>query len=280
VAVVMQVAILGCGPAGLLAAHAVAEAGHEPIILSRKVKSPIFGAQYLHRHIRGLNLPAPEHQIDVIKAGCREGYAENVYGTPDAPVSWDKFDGGVVPGWNMQKAYDNLWGIYDGITHDVNLDAELLHQLSTNYPIIYSTIPADMICAKPDEHKFYSQGIYVVHGPGVHLIEGVNDGDIMYYNGYTPDGRYGNIAGFSWYRFSQINKYQSWEYRERPAGDQIGWDHLTLSEGRKPISTSCGCWPRMIKVGRFGAWDKQILTHHVYERVLGEVGELVHSAMH
>ena len=77
----MRVAVLGSGPAGLLAAHACVQQGVEPKIYSLKEKSLMFGAMYLHEPIPDLNDPdRPDHDIMIVKEGTREGYAKNVYG--------------------------------------------------------------------------------------------------------------------------------------------------------------------------------------------------------
>jgi hypothetical protein len=35
----------------------------------------------------------------------------------------------------------------------------------------------------------------------------------------------------------------------------------------KPISTTCDCWPEVTRLGRYGKWQKGILSHHVYSDV-------------
>jgi hypothetical protein len=104
------------------------------------------------------------------------------------------------------------------------------------------------------------------------MIPNVNDDDVMYYNGYTPDGRYGKI-GPPWYRYSQINGYRSWEYSKPP----MDIKPFQISEGYKPLWTNCNCYPKFIKLGRFGAWEKQILTHHVYGGTFSALQRMLRS---
>jgi len=50
----MRIAVLGCGPAGLMSAHAAmvaTESEADLAIFSTKRKSPLYGAQYLHQPI-------------------------------------------------------------------------------------------------------------------------------------------------------------------------------------------------------------------------------------
>ena len=97
-----------------------------------------------------------------------------------------------------------------------------------------------MICTRPDIHRFHFQDIWIER------MVGVGNRNIMHYNGWTPDGKYGE-KGPPWYRFSQIRGLRSWEYSEPIGGKDV-------VKGFKPIETGCDCWPKILKVGRFGAW--------------------------
>lgn len=292
-----QVAILGSGPAGLFAALAVEQAGHEPVIYARGEKSEMFGAMYLHRAIPGLgHSEIPDFEIDIIKTGNREGYAYNVYGDREAPCSWDQFSAGSTPAWDLRETYDALWDRYESDIRKMEIGPGQVGSICAHYPLVFSSIPAQSLCQRV-YHDFLSQKIWVIHGKGVHLIEGVNDNNIMYYNGTPWDGSFDvgeddpnwavldpgkHRVGHEWYRFSQINRYQAWEYSRKP--DWGEWlDHYEgnprrLSEGIKPISTNCDCfleWGMFIRIGRFGRWQKGVLTHHAYE----DVSRMVRNAL-
>jgi hypothetical protein len=258
----MNVAILGCGPSGLLAAHAAEQRGHEVVIISRKIKSEINGAMFLHLGIPGINEVAPDFMIQVIKNGVREGYAENVYNDPSHPVSWDKFEGGPFPAWDLRAVYDKLWEAWELKIIDREYSHSMLTSLLDGSYAVISTIPRTVTCLRP-AHRFTSQDIWIERLEGG-LIERVNDDNLMYYNGFTPDGKYGMI-GPPWYRYCQINGLRSWEYaKPRDPVSEIGG---RVIRGFKPIATTCDCWPQVMFAGRFGQWQKQILTHHVYEAV-------------
>src|SRR5262245_4664497 len=119
----MKVAIFGCGPSGLIAAHAAATLGHDVAIFSRKKFSKTFGAMYLHEPIHRVSPRDPEMEIRIIKFGSRQGYAANVYGDPNAEVSWDKFHNGSSPGWDLAEAYRKLWALYEGLIVDMDLSS-------------------------------------------------------------------------------------------------------------------------------------------------------------
>lgn len=256
----LRIAVLGCGPAGLMAAHAVKrQTGQMPLIYSRKVKSVMFGAMYLHKPIPGITpgINSPEFMVDVIKNGTRDGYAKLVYGDPNAPCSWDVIKPGRNPAWHLGAAYNKLWDLYaDDIIH-CNLHPIAVADILKENDIVFSTVPAKAICNDP-RHEFKGQKIWVDHrraDPNQITYE-----SIMVYNGYPPDGSVTGMIGYEWYRFSQICGYQAWEYTSVPA-----WARGSFSEGLKPIITDCDCWPNLIRLGRFGKWEKGVLTHHAFE---------------
>jgi hypothetical protein len=47
------------------------------------------------------------------------------------------------------------------------------------------------------------------------------------------------------------------------------------SEGKKLISNTCDCHPRIHRVGRWGQWQRGVLNHHPFEQtqaLLASVG--------
>jgi len=254
----VKVAILGCGPAGMIAAHSASTAGHDVAIFSRKRLSPMFGAMYLHAPIPGISPKQPEMVIEVLKTGTRQGYAEKVYGDPEAPVSWDKFDIGPTPGWNLKKAYHELWRRYQHLIWDMEFTPEMLADWVKEYGRVFSTIPATATCLNWN-HEFRKVTIDVVHGPTE------DPTNMMSYNGGMFHG------APPWYRYSRINKYESWEFGEGQIPLTIPTEilikNVRVSRGMKPISTDCDCHPGVVRLGRFGKWDKHAFTHHAYQEV-------------
>jgi len=254
----MRVAILGCGPAGLIAAHAAESLGHNVTIYSRKQKSWIFGAQYLHAPIPGISPEEPELEIEVVKMGTREGYALSVYGNENATVSWDNFQVGPTPGWSLSGAYDKLWLKYDSKIVNKVVSGRDLDRIGETFGRVFSTIPARSIC-RDWCHRFPAVDITVVHG----RIDREPRWNVMYYNG-LPSNDLGN-----WYRYSVINGYQSWEYAtvNFPRIYEPIKPGLRIDRGRKPLCTDCDCRPWLHRLGRFGKWHKHAFTHHAYEEV-------------
>lgn len=253
------VAILGCGPAGLLAAHAAVRAGYDINIISRKQESKMFGSMYLHEHIPEITDPNPAFGVSIRKEGTREQYALKVYGDPKASVSWDKFKSGEVPAWDLKLAYRVLWELYESFITDVSLDADAVWAITTNYKHVFSSVPLLTICYAPEQHQFAKQKIWVHHGEQPQ--DTLWQENLMFYNA---------LPVVEWYRYSLIQGYMSWEYAHEPL--HVEEHGFKLTSGFKPRYTTCPCHPDMIRVGRFGRWDKQALSHHAYFDTLRVLG--------
>jgi hypothetical protein len=239
----MTVAILGCGPAGLLAAHACARADVEFNIYSVKKKSVISGAQYIHTPIPGVNNP---HQADghiiYSKVGIRQEYAKKVYGNPNAEVSWTTFEEGLHAAWSMEKAYNFLWDEFvDEVQHVTISPAMVTEMLGIN-ELVICTIPAHAICTNP-AHRFRHTTIWIKDGPP---NQGLLDENVIEYNG---------DANTAYYRASNLWGHQSLEF---------GRTVKHARRGFKPTGTDCTCHDGMLKVGRFGEWQKGVLAHSAF----------------
>lgn len=247
-----SIAILGCGPSGLMAAHAAVLRGQTVSIFSRKIKSEIGGAQYLHRQIPGITGEEPDGYIHVIKRGTPEGYAEKVYGDGKRSTSWhDHRQGAQVPAWDLRKAYDKLWEMYAPRALDVEIDSDWVGFLLKNYKAVISTVPAPVVC-EDSGHEFARQEITI----DLRCLD-ISD-NTMIYNG---------VRSFPWYRASRIfGVVGGYEYPGDIAAQyrQFGARMVTA---RKPLSTTCTCWPNLFKAGRYGVWDKSLLTHDSFQAV-------------
>ncbi len=237
-------AVIGCGPAGLLAAEALGRRGFNVSIYSRREPSKISGAQYLHCAIPGITNENPDFQLKFVKLGERSGYAHKVYGSVDAPCSWDEFPDGYVDAWSMATAYGVLWHKWAPRIADVEIEGtDFVRRLVESHEVVVCTIPAPVLCIDPS-HKFESQKVWIAEGerPGV----GQNT---IVYSGRMSDW---------WYRTSLIAGRGSTEAGVPLVGAQMG---------RKPLDTDCTCMPEVVRAGRFGQWKKGVLVHHVWEQI-------------
>lgn len=167
----MHVAILGCGPAGLLAAHACALDGVQFDIFSKKRKSQLYGSQYLHEPIPEISRYEDHVNVRYVTVGTPEEYRRKVHG------KW--WDGHIAPedfepdhlAWNIRHAYDNLWQRYGRLVHnyEVPTGQELeeyqasaysvvnYHLGLSDYDLVINTMPRD-IWRVPGEEFIYSEG--------------------------------------------------------------------------------------------------------------------------
>jgi threonine dehydrogenase-like Zn-dependent dehydrogenase len=243
----VKVCVIGCGPSGLLAAHACRQAGHKlTIISSDGAKSVMAGAMYVHEAIPGITAMNPDAHLLIEKRGTPEGYAIKVYGDATHPVSWNQFSTGYHDIWYMDKTYDKLWNKYKRYGKVFDVTPQAMDEIIRHFDLVIATLPKPAVCYR--EHEFNSVPIWVSQR---RLMRDVVYADTMVYSGLAED---------PWYRRSMINNIVSIEYPQPP----IGREHTT---GIKPTSNDCNCWPRVLWAGRWGRWEKGVLVHHVYRQV-------------
>lgn len=257
----MKVAVLGYGPAGLIAAHTLINDGMPPNdvhIIGAGGKSVIGGAQYLHEPI--IIDRDPDGEITFLKIGDRDGYAKKVYDDIDTAVSWDHYEG-VVPAWSLRKCYDVLWDAFeDKLIHDT-LDWVSVESLiaTKRYDMIFSSIPMHALCE--GTHAFPKVDITLVPTGPLRV-----DNTVMY-SGRELDVWYRTsyIFGHAWSEFGP-NALGGAEYLDK-ISESIGDEMVDVHRGFKPLGTNCDCLPEVTRIGRFGQWDRKILLHHVPHQV-------------
>jgi hypothetical protein len=246
----------------LFAAQALKLHGYNPAIISKKQKSVIYGAQYLHRPIPGLSSQAPTAEITTIRVGAPEVYAERVYGLGTIRTSWER----VVPrseAWDLRATYDRAWEEFGDDIIDWTVSPAELTEFTGQFDLVISTIPAWAICQRPSEHYFKSLNILVQKG--VDLSSFVpdfidEDSSWVMYNGTTQH---------AWYRASSIFGHTSIEARaEQHLVTNKSWE-----PGFKIVDTDCDCHPTIVKTGRMGLWKRGVLTHHAFEHTIEAISD-------
>lgn len=255
-----EVFVLGCGPAGLMAAWAARRMGYAVRILSKRRKSEMFGAQYLHQPIHGVTEEAT--QIDYRLVGTVEGYRRKVYGKAwTGTVSPDEFgpeDKHV--GYNLRSVYDTLWReFFEDVMQmefrhggDVQTLQDSIRKMNPN-ALIISTIPAPTLCTMQDGHSFRGQQVWAIGDAperGIFCPVTFAKPDEVLCNG-EPD--------VSWYRTANIFGYRTCEW-----GHQRQPPYEGVAKIVKPLSTNCDCLPDVKRMGRFGRWEKGVLSHTAY----------------
>lgn len=238
----MRVAVLGCGPAGLLAAHGATLAGAEVDIYSIKKPSFIAGAQFMHRAIPQTGVKGS--QVQLFKRGTKEGYAKKVYGDPTYSSSWEAYAQDTLPCWPMNQVYTRLWERYEDRIKDCKVDDDVLDNLEYDgYSLLLSTIPAPTLCSK--DHIFVGS----THRIAVYDRTGINQNYIIY-NGLNTD---------EWHRSSVLHGTGFLEYGPSAAAPNIAKPVV------KPQTNDCDCRSDWQRLGRYGKWQRGVLAHHAYE---------------
>jgi hypothetical protein len=246
---VNKIAVLGCGPAGLLAAWAVEQTGHEPNIISRKEKSIIPGSVYLHRRVPDLTAVYPENHVQYIRLGNEQDYARKVYGDASRATGWQNYFQ-RYPSWNAVKAYDKLWNHFENRIVDRHLDFEKMREIVLGHVRTITTLPAPATCFHP-EHKFDGAGYWIKTLPVPPLD--VNK-DLVVYNG---------LPGDLWYRWSVLSGVCSVESTHPLWADE----DPDVTMGTKATSNTCDCWNSnlVVKAGRWAEWRHGVLLNDAYD---------------
>lgn len=250
----MKVLVFGCGPAGLLAAHAASFAGSEVTIVSVKQKSPLYGCQYLHGPIPGLQTET--ETVHYRLEGTSEDYRAKQYGgmylpAPPSPAAL----GDNHPAWDIRSAYDQLWDLYQGSILDYQVQAGDVRTIVDHYGagLVVSSVPAPVFCQRPQEHSFASvQSWAMGDAPQLGQTVPVPCPEFTVLCNGTKD--------VSYYRVSNVFGYKTAEWpghlRKPPIEGVVGF--------HKPVSTNCDCNPDIMRVGRYGTFTKGVLSHEAF----------------
>ena len=245
-----RAAVLGCGPAGLFAAHGLIEAGWNVDIFSIKRRSEMFGAQYLHEPIHGL--VERDSLITYELLGTPEEYRRKVYGdAPVGTVSPEQFVG-TQRVWDIRSAYYDAWDKYHELIQHQPLDNRVAGEIVKGaYNAVVSSVPAPSLCGAG--HQFQSTRVWAIgDAPERGIFSPVNPGsNKVICNGERSPG---------WYRASRVFGYNTTEWPEA-AKPPISGVAVVL----KPTGTNCNCLPDLVRVGRYGTWTKGVLSHEAYK---------------
>lgn len=256
----MKAAVLGYGPAGLIAAKTLVDERIDVDVIGAGGKSVIGGAQYLHAPILDERVTEPEGQIEFLKMGDRDGYAKKIYPQTEVSVSWDNYEG-AQDAWALGPVYDILWAHFEDLLVHDTLDGLSLAALvdTGKYDIVFNSIPAHALCVAGG-HGFPKVPIKLIPWSPLSLE------NVVLYSGRERDAWYRTscIFGERWTEFGGFTE------GARYFDDEDCDDVPRLAEpvrGFKPLGTNCDCHPDVVRIGRFGLWDRQILLHHVPDQV-------------
>lgn len=232
-----------------MVAHAADIMGWNFRIYSKKQKSKLYGAQYLHKPLPNLECGAPMTVAYKLNGSAR-AYRFKVYGP--------EWDGTVSPedyteshyAWDIRKAYGELWDKYSDEIDPTEIGPvnPRTWLWSGRHDLVISTIPRT-VWAEPDD-VFESQKVWALgdtEDARVHL--------------YRPepftvvcDGTHEN----DWYRVSNIFGFctMEWPYINCFAPPPARGASLV----EKPLRHNSKAASDFIHLGRFGKWEKGILS--------------------
>lgn len=270
------VAILGCGPAGMMAAHACSISGVKFAIFSRPEASRLGGAQFLHQAIPLLTSHMPDAIVNYWVVGDGRTYQKKAYGSGHQPsfVSFSNvFHGKTQQAWNLIRVYDQLWQMYSGGINEMTVTPTDLIGIQKDFDLVVSSIPRRALCAVqssapssevPNGHRFNGQSIRILKNQCALPADwtGGNPEMTIFYNGSPQQ---------SWYRSSSLWGHQFTEFGD---GFQLPYEQDDVVYAFKPLSHDCTChtvkdvtkegMPKVIFVGRYGQWCKGVLTHDAF----------------
>lgn len=247
----MQVAVIGCGPAGLAAAHAAAGLASEVTIWAPPVRSPQRGPLLLQRPIPGITTDHPDGYIrQIVIGGSILDYRYKLYG--DINIS---IQGNILrPGyhcWDHIAAYDRMWAMYMDtpgrmLYHHIDeyISPKRLYGIHDKYDLVVNTAPLMKLCVRG--HKFTFKQVDITMG---YSYPDQPEDTIIFNAGDKYD----------WVRSSRVlgNSCTEWLIGTAPPV----LEPFTI---RKPISHDCNCFPRVLGTGRFGAWRNETWVDTAY----------------
>jgi hypothetical protein len=256
-------AVLGCGPAGLFAAHAFVEHGWDVTIFSRKRRSEMFGAQHLHRGpIPGLKGHGePPMKVDVQLLGTWEGCTRKTYGVNVKPITpWEDYRRERQMAWDVRAAYYDAWSRYGELIEDTEIQDlgawATWHEKDFNS--IVSSLPLRRFCDK-EWHRFPEQEIWTVgDAPERGVFCPIPCPPFTVINNGIPDVGWNKVSNLFGYTTAQ------WALDRRPPIENL------VPIGN-PLSTTCSCFPNVVRVGRFGTWTRGVLAEDAYWTVSREI---------
>lgn len=255
-----RILVLGCGPAGMIAAHAASLMGHDVSIVSANPRpSSMFGAQYLHAPIPKATDGSPRVYVSYKLEGSIEGYRRKVYGAlgADLVLSPDAL-AESHSAWDIRYTYNRLWEMYGDRVSGWYVDANNIDFIKPEWDLIISSIPKISLCSSNFACNFKTVEVWASgEAPelGKRLDIECPDNTVICNGRDIPQ----------WYRVSNIygRKTIEWGFAEGVGLEETNGAVLV----QKPISNNCECHDDILYVGRYGKWKKGVLASDAFDTV-------------
>jgi len=247
----MKVIVIGCGPAGLAAAHAAVGLGAEVTIYAPGQKTPQRGPLLIQRPIPGINTNHPDGTIhQLVIGGSILDYRYKLYGDVNIGINGDILKP-HYHAWNHVETYERLWAFYSDLIVPRQVSPQALSVMHLEADLVVSTANAQRMCRSGrmiagGVHQFLYQEVAVTP----HTSYPDQPYDTIIFNA-DPDA--------PWVRSSFVFgvPVTEWLLDRAPKGEGV-----TII--RKPISTNCNCYPHVLRTGRFGAWKNETWVDTAY----------------
>jgi hypothetical protein len=255
----MNVIVVGCGPAGLAAAHAASGLGASIEIIAPKKMTPQEGPLLIQRPIPGINTDHPDGTIhQVVIGGSILDYRYKLYGDINIGINGDQLKP-HYHAWRHNETYQKLWDMYENAVLDYKLTTREMRHIHEQADLVVSTASSRSMCTL--DHKFLYKEVVVTSDysypdqPDNTIIFNACTEDI--FPDTYPSELYGRDA--RWVRSSRIFgvPVTEWPFCKEPADRP---SRLI----RKPIGTDCNCYPQILRTGRFGAWKNEVWCDTAY----------------
>lgn len=257
-----HVAILGCGPAGMMAALAADLSGWDFTIFSRREKSKLFGAQYLHKELPAIECGEPK-LVQYQLRGTPEMYRSKVYGEDwDGTVSPEDYEADHYA-WDIRRAYDELWSWYHTEIRDTNIigrshpAAPFMKDLN-KFDMVISSVPRTLW--DPDLSNFYHETIWALGDAEFERVSSLHRPEpfTVICNGHKKP---------LWYRVSNIFGYATMEWPTTSYIPEAGEVPPTRGASIviKPLRHESTAASDFVHIGRYGKWEKGVLTTDAFD---------------
>lgn len=251
---IQSVVVIGCGPAGLAAAHAAYGLGYPVRVIAPKVKTPQRGPLLLQRAIPGITVDHPYGYIrQIVIGGSILDYRTKMYGDINININGDILSPGYHA-WRFPEAYDRLWELYSDTIENKWVTSYEMNAIAGDPAVlVVCTAPARSLCDR--RHSF--ETVQVAVTPEA-IFPGQPDDTII----FNAD------PSVEWSRSSRIFGIEVTEWPVSRALDHANIEGMGFGSSiriiRKPISTNCNCHPYVLRTGRFGAWRNETWVDTAY----------------
>lgn len=216
----------------------------------------------MQQPIPGINTDHPDGYIkQIVVGGSILDYRYKLYGDVNIGINGDILRDGYHA-WKHRETYNALWERYSSLINGRVLCPEEMLDLPDQFDLVINTAPIDKLCMTPSAHQFETAAVYVTPTA---RYPGQPDNTIIF-NANSDD---------RWVRSSKVFGVECTEWpRWEQGGRYAGKNGILI---RKPISTNCTCYRRILRTGRFGKFRNETWIPDAYYDTLSAIESINRS---